>query len=52
VTVAAGTLQKAGLITYRRGMVNIKDRANLIDAACECYESMQRQAKRWENELK
>jgi len=52
VTVAAGTLQKAGLITYKRGMVNIKNRANLMDAACECYQSMQRQAKKWESESK
>jgi len=37
VTVAAGTLQKAGLITYRRGHVVIRDHAGLQDAACECY---------------
>ncbi len=37
VTVAAGTLQKAGLITYRRGHVVIRDHTGLKDAACECY---------------
>jgi CRP-like cAMP-binding protein len=37
VTVAAGTLQKAGLITYTRGHVTIQNRAGLADAACECY---------------
>ena len=37
VTLAAGPLQKRGLITYRRGHVQIKDRAGLERAACECY---------------
>lgn len=37
VTVAAGMLQKAGLITYTRGRVTIQNRAGLADAACECY---------------
>ena len=50
VTVAAGTLQKAGLITYTRGSVKIKNRAGLLTAACECYGSMLRQTRNWENE--
>ena len=37
VTVVAGTLQKAGLITYRRGKVTIVDRKKLESASCECY---------------
>jgi CRP-like cAMP-binding protein len=37
VTVVAGTLQKAGLITYQRGQVRIVDRAKLEAASCECY---------------
>jgi CRP-like cAMP-binding protein len=37
VTVVAGTLQKAGLITYRHGRVTIVDRVSLEDASCECY---------------
>jgi CRP-like cAMP-binding protein len=37
VTVAAGLLQKAGLISYSRGLVKVLDRAGLEDAACECY---------------
>jgi CRP-like cAMP-binding protein len=37
VTVVAGVLQKAGLIAYRRGHVEIIDRAGLEQAACECY---------------
>lgn len=37
VTVVAGTLQKAGLITYHRGRVTIVDREELEAASCECY---------------
>ncbi len=37
VTVAAGVLQKAGLISYKRGKITIVDRARLEDAACGCY---------------
>lgn len=37
VTLAAGALQTAGLIRYRRGEVVIIDRAGLEDVSCECY---------------
>jgi CRP-like cAMP-binding protein len=37
VTVVAGTLQKAGLITYHRGRVTIVDPDRLEAASCECY---------------
>lgn len=37
VTVVAGTLQRAGLITYHRGHVTIVDRDELESASCECY---------------
>ena len=37
VTVVAGTLQKAGLIPYRRGRVSILQREKLESASCECY---------------
>ncbi len=37
VTIAAGTLQKAGLISYTRGRITITDRAALENASCECY---------------
>ena len=50
VTVAAGTLQKAGLIAYTRGSVTILDRQKLEEAACECYETVQKQLREWESE--
>lgn len=37
VTLAAGLLQRAGLIDYSRGVVTIKNREQLEHAACECY---------------
>jgi hypothetical protein len=37
VTVAAGLLQHAGLIRYRRGIVSIVDRVGLEESACEDY---------------
>jgi CRP-like cAMP-binding protein len=37
VTAAAGALQRARLITYSRGKVNILDRRGLLRRACECY---------------
>ena len=37
VTEAAGHLQKAGLIEYRRGHITMLDRAGLEARACECY---------------
>ena len=37
ITVAAGKLQKAGLISYRRGHIAVLQRAGLETLACECY---------------
>ena len=37
VSIAAGMLAKAGLISYTRGRITILDRAGLEAAACECY---------------
>src|SRR5206468_12354091 len=37
VTVVAGTLQKAGLITYHWGDIRILHRERLADVSCECY---------------
>ena len=37
VTEAAGHLQRAGLIRYRRGHITVLDRDRLEQRACECY---------------
>lgn len=37
VTVAASTLQDAGIIRYSRGKISIVDRPALETASCECY---------------
>ena len=37
VTAAAGALQRAGFIRYKRGKVTIIDRRGLIKHSCECY---------------
>lgn len=37
VSIAAGTLQQAGFIRYRRGQLTVVDRQGLESAACECY---------------
>jgi CRP-like cAMP-binding protein len=42
VTLIAGQLQEAGLISYRRGLVVVLDRPRLEEAACECYRTIRR----------
>lgn len=37
VTMVAGTLQRAGLIEYKRGTLHILNRKALEAAACDCY---------------
>lgn len=37
VTMAAGALQRAGLIRYSRGKITIVDRARLEANSCECF---------------
>jgi len=43
VTVAAQSLQSAGLIHYAHGRITIADREGLEVAACECYEVTRRE---------
>jgi CRP-like cAMP-binding protein len=50
VSVAAGILQKAGLIHYGRGQVSIVNRKGLEEASCECYSVIQRQLEIWRKE--
>jgi len=37
VTLAAQSMQTAGLISYHRGMMQVVDRLSLEKASCECY---------------
>ncbi len=37
ITTAASILQRAGLIRYRRGEIQVLDRRGLKTAACSCY---------------
>jgi CRP-like cAMP-binding protein len=46
VTAAAGKLQKAGIINYRRGRISINDRAGLEARACECYDLVRKEYQR------
>jgi CRP-like cAMP-binding protein len=51
VSVAAGILQKAGMISYTRGNVTILNKPKLEDAACDCYEIICQQKNRWQSEI-
>jgi CRP-like cAMP-binding protein len=37
VSVVAATLQRAGLLSYRQGLIKVLDRKGLEAASCECY---------------
>ena len=46
VTAAAGKLQKAGVIEYRRRHITVLDRPKLETMSCECYEVVRRECER------
>jgi CRP-like cAMP-binding protein len=46
VTEAAGKLQKAGVISYHRGHIEVLDRPKLERMSCECYEVVRRETAR------
>jgi CRP-like cAMP-binding protein len=46
VTEAAGKLQAAGAIEYRRGRIRVLDRAGLEQRACECYAAVRAEYER------
>jgi CRP-like cAMP-binding protein len=43
VTEAAGKLQQAGVIRYRRGHITVLERAGLESRVCECYEVVKKE---------
>ncbi|MGC1520538.1 MAG: Crp/Fnr family transcriptional regulator [Steroidobacteraceae bacterium] len=46
VTEAAGHLQQAGFIRYRRGHIDVLDRTGLQSHACECYAAVKNEMNR------
>ena len=52
VTVAASELQKAGLISYRRGRISILDTPGLQKRSCECYRFIRGQYEQLQLELR
>ena len=46
VTEAAGRLQVAGAISYRRGHITVLSRPGLLSFACECYEAVRLESDR------
>jgi CRP-like cAMP-binding protein len=43
ITEAAGNLQRAGLIRYRRGHISVLERAGLETRSCECYAAVRKE---------
>ena len=46
ITEAAGNLQRAGFISYRRGHISVLDRSGLETRACECYAVVKKELER------
>lgn len=46
ITEAAGNLQRAGDISYRRGHISVLERAGLEARACECYSVIKTESER------
>src|SRR5215207_10822807 len=51
VTMAAGALQRAGLIRYTRGKIVILDRTRLEANSCECYRIIHNETQQFLKEL-
>jgi len=46
ITEAAGNLQRAGVISYRRGHISVVERGGLEARACECYAVVRKESGR------
>ena len=46
ITEAAGNLQRAGVIRYRRGHIAVLDRGGLETRVCECYATVKKELRR------
>ena len=46
ITTAAGKLQRAGFIHYRRGHISVFERAGLETRVCECYGAVRKELSR------
>ena len=46
ITEAAGKLQRAGVISYRRGHISVLERAGLEASSCECYAVVRKELSR------
>ncbi len=51
ITEAAGNLQRAGCIRYRRGHITVLDRARLELFACECYAVLSKELRRLRSDV-
>lgn len=52
VTEAAGNLQRAGIISYRRGHISVIKRAGLESGSCECYAVVKKELGRLLSDVK
>ncbi len=51
VSVAAGKLQKLGVIEYHRGVMTVLDRPKLEQLSCECYQVVKQECDRLQHYL-
>jgi len=52
ITEAAGKLQHAGFIRYRRGHIAVLERSGLETRACECYAVVKKELGRLMSDVK
>jgi CRP-like cAMP-binding protein len=52
ITEAAGKLQQAGIISYRRGHISVLERSGLETRACECYAVVKKELGRLLSDVK